>query len=298
MKRHPNLDIVEFANYLKENGVDATMKKYGMGRKTVQRLCELYHIQYPLRGRKPIVLGSEQEKWIEDYRKKANIGYQKLSRISMRYDEGISEWTMRKYYDNNERYLFKHTPDPVNQHTKRFVAKFAGQTWHTDLHYLKKQKNEDEQLYLIAFIDDRTRKILHHGILDDKAGLTVANALVQALQKAPKPRYMVIDNGKEFIGLNFQRVLEEHDILEHRIHVYTPEENGKIERWWQTLERCATQPLVEPYLSFLVGEYNGKWDHLGLKELTGKHMTPDEAWNSMEHWENQPESSLGYEYSK
>ena len=204
---------------------------------------------------------------------------------------------MRKNYDRYERYIYKHKPHPKDDHPNRFVAKFAGQTWHTDLHYLKKQQNEEQQLYLIAFIDDRTRRILHHEILRDKGGLTVANALVNALQRAPKPRYMVIDNGTEFIGVNFQRVLNENEILQHRIHAYTPQENGKIERWWQTLENSATQPLVEPYLSFLVGEYNGKWDHIGLKELTGKYMTPDEAWETMEHWEKQPISSLGYEYN-
>ena len=150
---------------------------------------------------------------------------------------------------------------------------------------------------MIAFIDDRTRKILHHEILRDKSGPTVVNALVHALNKAPKPHYMVIDNGTEFICVNFQQVLAANMIIEHRIHVYTPQENGKIERWWQTLEKSATQPLVEPYLTWLVGEYNEKWDHHSLKELTGKFITPDEAWTSMEHWENHLDS-LGYEYNQ
>ena len=268
-----------------------------MSRNTVKKICSEHQIEIPRKGRPSFVLSPKQEHWIKTYRKKVNIGYQKTSRISKRYEEYITEWEMRRFYDLNDQYLFQRKTDSKEKHLNRFVAKFAGQTWHTDIHYLKKQKDEENQLYLIAFIDDRTRKILHHEILQDKSGLSAANALVNALQKASKPCYMVIDNGAEFIGVNFQRVLKEHDILQHRIHVYTPEENCKIERWWQTLERAATQPLAEPYLTFLVDEYNRMWDHLGLKEMTGKYMTPEEAWLTMEHWENQPESALGYEYN-
>ena len=82
-----------------------------------------------------------------------------------------------------------------------------------------------------------------------------------------------------------------------RIHAYTPQENGKIERWWKTIEHSATSPLVEPYLSYIINEYNTKWEHCSLKELTGQPMTPEEAWCKMIHWENQPFESLGYEYN-
>ena len=44
------------------------------------------------------------------------------------------------------------------------------------------------------------------------------------------------------------------------------QENGKIERWWKTIEHSATSPLVEPYLSYIINEYNTKWEHCSLKE--------------------------------
>ena len=40
---------------------------------------------------------------------------------------------------------------------------------------------------------------------------------------------ITIDNGTEFIGQQFQNVLEEFNIKCHRTHPYTPQENGKIE---------------------------------------------------------------------
>ena len=300
MYKRPFLDIGELQTFLGEHGIEATRIKYGMSRDTLKAICREHKIEIPSkgRGRPAVIIPSDRKQWIADYRERANIGYQQLSRISGRYDVKVSEWAMRKNFQEEDLFLHRRKPDQKKMHPNRFVANFAGQTWHTDLHYLKKQQIEEKQLYLIAFIDDRTRKILHHEIIGDKSCPTVAKALMNALSKAPKPRYMVNDNGTEFTGGNFQKVLFDHHIIEHRIHAYTPEENGKIERWWQTLEKSATQPLAEPYLTWLIGEYNSKWDHIGLKELTGNFMTPDEAWSSMEHWENQPASALGYEYNK
>ena len=83
---------------------------------------------------------------------------------------------------------------------------------------------------------------------------------------SPPPRFIIIDNGTEFIGENFQRILKDYGIQVHRIHAYTPQENGKIERWWKTIEHSATSPLVEPYLSYIINEYNTKWEHCSLKE--------------------------------
>ena len=38
---------------------------------------------------------------------------------------------------------------------------------------------------------------------------------------SPPPRFIIIDNGTEFIGENFQRILKDYGIQVHRIHAYT-----------------------------------------------------------------------------
>jgi transposase InsO family protein len=48
---------------------------------------------------------------------------------------------------------------------------------------------------------------------------------------------MTIDKDREFVGEDFQRTLKEHGIQQWRTGPYTPEQNGKMEGWWQTLER-------------------------------------------------------------
>lgn len=297
--KHSSLNLNKFSDYIRDHGIDAAMAKYHMSRNTVKKICKNNDIPIPKKGRPLKRISDEQKQWVDHYRALFNLGYKKMSRVSFRYNMNISEWNMRKYYEENDLYIFMHEfkPDPKEEHSNRFTAKFAGQSWHTDLHYLKIQSNEEKQKYLIAFIDDRTRKILYYEVLNDKCGLTVSNSLIKALQSSPPPRFIIIDNGTEFIGENFQRILKDYGIQVHRIHAYTPQENGKIERWWKTIEHSATSPLVEPYLSYIINEYNTKWEHCSLKELTGQPMTPEEAWCKMIHWENQPFESLGYEYN-
>ena len=118
-------------------------------------------------------------------------------------------------------------------HDERCITKYSGQTWHTDLHYFKKYTDENvHQYYLIAFFDDRTRRILHYEVLSDKSMESTSSALENVLIKYSPPKSMIIDNRKEFTGKDLQRVLENYGVESHTITHYTPQENGKIERRW------------------------------------------------------------------
>jgi len=56
------------------------------------------------------------------------------------------------------------------------------------LHSIKKIVNNEEKCYqIIALIDDRSRKIFHSEILENKACLSTANQLQIALEKWPRP---------------------------------------------------------------------------------------------------------------
>ena len=112
------------------------------------------------------------------------------------------------------------------------------QIWHTDLHYWDKEVRNEilANTFIIAFIDDRSRKIIHLEILKKKTMQATAQALRNALEVNAKPHQIVIDNGKEFIGEEFQEVLRFNGILDHRINVGQPEENGKIKRFWALLK--------------------------------------------------------------
>ena len=79
------------------------------------------------------------------------------------------------------------------------------------------------------------------------------------------------------------------------MYLTIPQQNGKIERFWETLEISATQELNGRYLEQIVSEYNSVWTHNSLLKLTGKLMTPLYVWNQMERWNGQSDATILYE---
>ena len=41
-------------------------------------------------------------------------------------------------------------------------------------------------------------------------------------------------------------------------------------------------------------EYNENWPHSAIKELTGEKTTPQQAWNSMIHWDINKKDEIEY----
>jgi transposase InsO family protein len=67
-------------------------------------------------------------------------------------------------------------------------------------------------LYMIAVLDDCTRFIIHSEVHVDKRSETAAQALINALTAHPPHCVVVSDNGREFVGDAFQRVLQDFKI--------------------------------------------------------------------------------------
>ena len=230
---------------------------------------------------------------VKNYALKFRVGYQRCCFALNLRGFSISEWTTRKIYELEGLFCFEKEYLPSNHHKLRFVAPYAGQLWHTDLHFLSINEGEVNK-YIIAFIDDRTRFLIHAEILTSKSAIFTASALRNALSKESKPYMITIDNGTEFIGQQFQNVLEEFNIKCHRTHPYTPQENGKIERWWKTFDRSLFECTS---MEDLINEYNYYWPHRSLQELNQKKTTPADAWRNMEHWENKENFELIYQDS-
>ena len=94
----------------------------------------------------------------------------------------------------------------------------------TDIQYLTKN---NERLYLIRFIDNRTRLLLHFEFLPKKFSSLAANAFLNAIGKYSPPKTITNDNGGEFIGNCFQMVADTYNIEDFRTKPYTPQQNGK-----------------------------------------------------------------------
>lgn len=140
--------------------------------------------------------------------------------------------------------------NPVLKDIKRRIIKMrSGELGHIDIHYVSKgtvKGFEGRKIYLLGIIDSYSRVCWMMPILSIKS-LDVSYAAMEALVFL-RNRYgiefkeMMSDNGSEFASRNnksghpFEKML---DFLKIK-HIYTrpctPKTNGKIERFWRTLE--------------------------------------------------------------
>ena len=240
-------------------------------------------------GKRPKAILNEEIDAVLEYRKKFTVGYQRCSFALKR--KGLTTLSARKcnsIFKTNSLYIFERkTEEKEEKERTRYVAKMVGQIWHTDLHQIEDLSLVDEngnqihnKQYIVAFLDDRSRFIIHASIVLCKESSVIAEELEKALKKASPPIRMIIDNGGEFVGTPFQAMLEKYGVKDWRTQPYNPEQNGKMERWWQTYEGSKGKATLQE----VINEYNYSWRHGGLHELTGRWMTPSDMWLTEAHW--------------
>jgi len=117
--------------------------------------------------------------------------------------------------------------------------------WATDLMYLDVS---GRKYFLFSVIDEYSRMIVHHALLQNMEGTTVSIEVQAAIEKflaerggelsaegMPRVRS---DNGSCYISREFRGVLDEHGLGHRRIKPHCPEENGIIERSNRTLREA------------------------------------------------------------
>ncbi|MCI0408075.1 MAG: IS3 family transposase [Acidobacteria bacterium] len=152
------------------------------------------------------------------------------------------------------------------------------QRWSTDLMHLKVAGRE---YYLVCFLDEYSRYIVHHELLLGMDGQTVSVAAQAAIERLPRgvegrrteAPEIRSDNGSGFVSVEFRGVLKEHGLGHHRIKPHCPEENGLIERAYRTVrealegEELRNLLQAEEVLSRIVGWYNEERLHSALGYL-------------------------------
>jgi putative transposase len=135
--------------------------------------------------------------------------------------------------------------------------------------------------YLISFMDEYSRFIVHHELVLGMDGITVSAAAQSAIDTLPKDAcgrplakpVIQSDNGSGYIAKEFRVVLGENGLGHHRIKPHCPEENGTMERLYRTvrdhLEEVELTSLQQAreVLSKMVAWYNGERLHSALGYL-------------------------------
>ena len=79
--------------------------------------------------------------------------------------------------------------------------------------------------------------------LEDKTSETAARALTEILSGIRTPKKILSDNGKEFVGKEFQGLLKNRGIKWVEIPPYSPRHNGTLERFHRYLNQCLRTSL-------------------------------------------------------
>jgi transposase InsO family protein len=164
----------------------------------------------------------------------------------------------------------------------RYVACQKDLIWHTDLHEVR---NNPEARYIIGYIDDASRVMQYWDFLRDKTSASVRATLMQALNRtnAARPYLIWSDNGGEYMGA-FDQFLSEQGIRHWTTEPYSPQQNGKIERFWQQIDGLDPQTIA-----LKVDRYHDT-PHRGLQqiEINGRQcfLTPAQAYNQLESWQS------------
>mgnify|MGYP002628427864 FL=1 len=178
---------------------------------------------------------------------------------------------------------------PIMKQSKRKIIKQrAGEMGHIDAHYLSKSivKDQSRKRYLVCIVDDCTRLAWAEIVYDIKS-ITVMFAALKCLNMLAD-RYdvrfeeMLSDNGPEFgprVSKQkehhpFERLLSELNIKHRYTKPYRPQTNGKVERFWRTIEDDmlrdthydSDEQLKEELLQYLY-YYNEIRHHQGINDI-------------------------------
>jgi putative transposase len=132
--------------------------------------------------------------------------------------------------------------------------------------------------YLIIFIDEYSRYIVHHSLLTamdaDSVSLEAQTAIDKLRKDSIAETVIQSDNGSSFIAMEFRIVLRENHLTQKLIRPHIPEQNGIVERANKTMRESLVTVILTDYeqarheLFKIVEYYNNRRRHSSLNYLT------------------------------
>jgi|SRR5579872_345167 len=153
-------------------------------------------------------------------------------------------------YNILKRYGKNRLTPGMKQNKRRIIKERMGQLGHIDCHHLSKSviRGQNRKLYLLCLLDDYSR-LAWAEVNEDITALTTMFSAMRCIS-ALRNQYgiefeeIIADNGPEFGTAQslqkqnhpFERMLVEVGIKRRYTRPYRPQTNGKVERFWRTLQ--------------------------------------------------------------
>jgi transposase InsO family protein len=181
----------------------------------------------------------------------------------------ISLSTVTRFFNRIKNSVTLETNMPKEM--KRFAHSKINQLWQTDLMYgpYIKNKGKNSPTYLLAYIDDCSRLILHAQFYFSQDFLSLRNSFREAVLRRGIPKMLYTDNGKIYRCESFEYLCANLGVTLLRAEPYTPTSKGKIERFFRscrlrflstldTREIDSIDKLNELLWQWLASDYNEK----------------------------------------
>lgn len=230
--------------------------------------------------------------------------------VCMRRERGLSRYEIRRelsaglgeasipshssIYNTFKRHNINKLNHNMVQNSKRTIRKIIkelpGDMGHIDCHYLPRNMivGDSSRYYLLALVDDCTR-LAWVKLMKDIQSLTVMFNTLEIMTLF-KNKYQVefkeilSDNGSEFGGgpekknkytNPFERLMSELEIKHRYTLPYRPQTNGKVERFWKTINEDLFEEMVFDNLEHMQEEiiryclyYNEMRPHAAIENKT------------------------------
>jgi putative transposase len=182
---------------------------------------------------------------------------------------------------------FRDDPDFVPRERRLFEVAHVHGLWHCDFHETPRKvlcaSGERLQASLFAVLDDRSRLCCHaQWYVGDGSTESFVHGLCQAFQKRGLPRAMLMDNGGPMIAAETTQGLERLSVEQHTTLAQTPEQNGKQEVFFASVEgRLIAMLEGEPALTLeLLNRATQAWveEEYNRRVHSEIKQTPLERW--------------------
>lgn len=268
--------------YRKGRSATAIAKIQKISRQYVYILIERYQkegdLAYSVKiaGRPKIRINPQFERKVIEIRKSEDYGSQKIHFVIRKEGFAVSQHIIQRILDENG------LTEPCEK--RRGQRKYVRYQWPISNYFWHTDWSEFDGKQYIAFIDDRSRKIMAGGEFTNATAENAIFLLYQAmLSNEVSPVVILSDKGSQFyanirIKSGKKGISQfEDEVKALGIEFWTsrrnhPQTNGKMEKWFDTMKKRKKKHPNESFQDFIKW-YNEKRIHHALE-----YKTPEEVY--------------------